>query len=118
MLEERKTDAEATLKEAKAEIAQLELKELLGKMHRSEDVEAMTTDLVYAIRGALTALPGRLAVDVIRAGSAAEASAVIRCEVNKILEELAAYRYDPEAYARRVSERTGMENEENEDEDD
>ena len=34
-----------------------------GTMHRAEDVEAMTTDLVFSIRSALMAMPGRLAVD-------------------------------------------------------
>ena len=76
-------------------------------MHRSEDVEAVMTDLVYTIRSMLMALPGRLAVDVFGAGSAAEASDLIRAEVYKILAELAGYRYDPEVYAQRVREREG-----------
>lgn len=41
------------------------------------------------------------------AASAAEASDIIRAEVYKILEELAAYKYDPEVYARRVRDREG-----------
>ena len=47
-------------------------------MHRSEDVEAMTNDLVYTARSMIMALPGRLAMDVVQAGSASEASALIR----------------------------------------
>lgn len=82
-------------------------KELEGTMHRSEDVEAVMTDLVYNIRSMLIALPGRLAVDVVAAQTAAEASEIIRAEVYKILEELAAYKYDPEEYARRVRDREG-----------
>ena len=31
---------------------------LEGTMHRSEDVEAVMTDLVYSIRSMLVALPG------------------------------------------------------------
>ncbi|MBQ2361997.1 MAG: hypothetical protein II287_00115, partial [Bacteroidaceae bacterium] len=46
-------------------------KELEGKMHRSEDVEAVMTDLVYTIRSMLMALPGRLAVDVVSTKTAA-----------------------------------------------
>ena len=72
-----------------------------------EDVEAVMTDLVYSIRSMLVALPGRLAVDVSSAATAAEASDIIRAEVYKILEELAAYKYDPEEYARRVRDREG-----------
>ena len=102
-----KLRAEADLKQSKAKIAELQLKELGGKMHRSEDVEAMTNDLVYTARSMIMALPGRLAMDVVQAGSANEASALIRTECYKILNELAGYQYDPEAYRRRVRDREG-----------
>ena len=102
-----KLRAEADLKQSKAKIAELQLKELEGKMHRSEDVEALTNDLVYTARSMIMALPGRLAMDVVQAGSANEASALIRTECYKILDELAGYQYDPEAYRRRVREREG-----------
>jgi phage terminase Nu1 subunit (DNA packaging protein) len=105
--ESRKLKAEADLKESKAGMAALELKELEGKMHRSEDVEAVMTDLVFAIRSMIMALPGRLAVDVIHAGTAAEASEIIKQECHGILSELANYRYDPEEYKRRVRDRQG-----------
>ncbi len=106
-IELKKQGAEADLKRSKADMAALQLKELESKMHRSEDVEAVMTDLVYVIRGMLMALPGRLAVDTAGAASAAEASEIIRSEVYKVLEELAAYKYDPEVYARRVRDREG-----------
>ena len=102
-----KLRAEADLKQSKAKIAELQLKELEGKMHRSEDVEAITNDLVYTARSMIMALPGRLAMDVVQAGSANEASALIRAECYKILNELAGYQYDPEAYRRRVRDREG-----------
>lgn len=102
-----KLRAEADLKQSKAKIAELQLKELEGKMHRSEDVETMTNDLVYTARSMIMALPGRLAMDVVQAGSANEASALIRAECYKILNELAGYQYDPEAYRRRVRDREG-----------
>ena len=102
-----KLRAEADLKQSKARIAELQLKELEGNMHRSEDVEAMTSDLVYTIRSMIMALPGRLAMDVVQTSNANEAAAVIRSECSKILNELAGYKYDPEAYQRRVREREG-----------
>ena len=102
-----KLRAEADLKQSKAKIAELQLKELEGKMHRSEDVEALTNDLVYTARSMIMALPGRLAMDVVQAGSANEASALIRTECYKILDELAGYQYDREAYRRRVRDREG-----------
>ena len=90
-IEGRRLEAEADLKRSKADIAALQLKELEGTMHRSEDVEAVMTDLVY----------------ISSAATAAEASDIIRAEVYKILEELAGYKYDPEVYARRVRDREG-----------
>lgn len=99
--------AEADLKMSKAKIAEMQLKELEGKMHRSEDVEAATNDLVYTIRSMIMALPGRLAMDVMQASNANEASALIRSECYKVLNELSGYKYDPEAYRRRVVEREG-----------
>lgn len=104
-IEKGRRKAEATMKASKATIARLEAQELQGKMHRSEDVAAMTEDLIYTIRGALNALPGRLAVDIVTASTPAEASEIIRKEVYKVMRELAGYRYDPKKYEERVRER-------------
>lgn len=98
-------DAEVDIKKAKAVIARLEAQELQGKMHRSEDVEAMTEDLIYTIRGMLIALPGRLAKDVSSVSTPAESAEVIRKEVFKVMDELANYKYDPAKYKERVRER-------------
>lgn len=103
--EKAKRMAETQIKAAKATVAKLEAEELKGKMHRSEDVAAMTEDLIFTIRGALNALPGRLAVDVAAVSTAAEAAEVIRREVHKVMGELAAYQYDPKKYEERVRER-------------
>jgi phage terminase Nu1 subunit (DNA packaging protein) len=102
-----KLRAEADLKQSKAKIAEMQLKELEGKMHRSEDVAAVMDDLVYSIRSMILALPGRLAMDVVQVASANEAAAVIRAECNEILNQLANYKYDPEEYQRRVRDREG-----------
>lgn len=109
--EDRKQQAEAELKEHKAKMAELQLKELQGKMHRSEDVEAATNDLVYTIRSLLMALPGRLAVDLASLRTAPEVSERMQAEVYEILNELAGYKYDPEAYKRRVRDRQGWQEE-------
>lgn len=105
--ETNKLKAEAELKQTKAKISSMQLKELEGKMHRSEDVEAVTNDLVYTVRSMIMALPGRLAMDVMQATNANEASVIIRAECNKILNDLANYQYDPETYRRRVRDREG-----------
>lgn len=105
--ESRKIRADADLKATKAEIAELELQELKGEMHRSEDVEAMTTDLVFTIRGMMLALPGRLAIDLANINSPAEISERIKQEVHAILLELSNYSYDSDAYKKRVRDRQG-----------
>lgn len=87
-------------------------------MHRSEDVAAMTEDLIYTIRGSLMALPGRLAVDVSNTQTAAEAADVIRKEVFKLMEELTQYRYDPKKYEERVRDRMKWETRSGDDDDD
>lgn len=68
----------------------------------------MTEDLIFAIRGALLALPGRLAVDVVAAKDPAEASEIIRAEIYKVMEELSNYKYDSAKYEERVRERMKM----------
>lgn len=100
-----KFEAEVRIKQAKARVAELEVDELDGKMHRSEDVAAMTEDLIYTVRGSLMALPGRLAVDVVNAQTAAETSGIIRNEVFKLMKELSQYQYDPQKYEERVRNR-------------
>ena len=113
-----KFDAEVRIKRAKAESAELEAQEVQGIMHRSEDVAAMTEDLIYTIRGSLMALPGRLAVDVVSAQTAAEAADIIRAEVFKVMQELSQYRYDPQKYEERVRDRMKWESDSEVDSDD
>lgn len=106
-LEEEKLQAEVNIKTAKAEAAQLELAELQGKLHRAEDVEAITTDHVLFVRSMLMAMPGKLAVDLAGSHTAAEQAERVKKEVYFILNQLAGYKYDPEEYKKRVMERQG-----------
>lgn len=106
-LEEAKLRAEVDIKEAKAKAAQMELKELQGKMHRAEDVEAIMTDHVLFLRSMLMAMPGKLAVDLAGTHTAPEQADRVKREVYYLLERLSEYRYDPEEYKARVRERQG-----------
>lgn len=103
--EARKLKADADLKEAKAAIENLKKAELEATMHRSEDVEAVITDLAATIRGELLALPGTLAVDMANTTTATECSAIIKAAVNTILNRLTDYNYDKNEFKRRVRER-------------
>lgn len=103
----KKLEAEIKFKEAKAEIEQLKLKELRGELHKAEDVEAITTDLVFEWRSIMMALPGQLAVDVANCDDPAECADIIKAAVYQGMSNIANYRYDPEKYAERVREREG-----------
>ena len=94
--ERQRLSAETSLKQSKAVKAGLEVSELQGKLHRSEDVAAMTEDLIFTIRSMYMSLPGRLAVDTHE---------IIRKTVYSDMKELSRYRYDPEKYAERVRAR-------------
>lgn len=97
--------ASVQLKASKAAVARLEAEELQSKMHRAEDVEEITSDMIFTIRSALHALPGRLAMNVAGVDTAAEAAQIIRKEVNLVMNELADYEYSPERYQERVRAR-------------
>lgn len=109
-LEEAKLRAEVDIKEAKAEAAKLELAELQGTMHRAEDVESIMTDHVLFLRSMIMAMPGKLAVDLSNLHTASEMSERVRRECYFVLENLADYKYDPEVYKKRVMERQGWKN--------
>ena len=106
-LETEKLTAEKRIKMAKAEMAELALKEMRGELHRASDVEEITTDHVLYVRSMLMALPGKLAVDVAALNSAPECADRIKREIYMVLDSLADYRYDPEEYKKRVRERQG-----------
>lgn len=114
-LETDKLDAEKRIKQAKAEMAELELKELQGKMHRAEDVEARVTHYVLFFRSMLMAVPGKLAVDMAGTHTAAEQAERLKQEMYYILDRLSEFRYDPEEYKQLVMERQGWSNKEGDD---
>lgn len=104
-----KSEADLSIKKAKAIVAVLEAKELQGKMHRSEDVAALTEDLIFTIRGMLLALPGRLAVDVAAVSTPPEAAEIISKEIYAVMTEISRYKYNPKKYEDRVRERRNWE---------
>jgi len=105
--ERQKLDAEIRLKEARASMVELELNELKGKMHRGEDVEALFEDVAATTKSLLMALPGKLAIDISKINTPAEASERIEKDVFQILNELAEYEYSSEFFSARVQEREG-----------
>lgn len=105
--EKKRLQADADFKRARADQEEIKLAELRGTMHSAEDVERAVGQLVQAVRSALLALPGRVAVDAAQCSTAPEVSALLGHEVDAILTDLAQYEYDPKAYATMVRERRG-----------
>ena len=105
--EKQRLDAEIKLKEAKAEIAQLDLKELKAEMLRAEDVQAFIEDLAATTKSLLLALPGRLAMDLKPAETTAEKSEIIEGAIFEVLNQLSEYEFSVEFYKKRVAERSG-----------
>ena len=111
-LEKQKLESEVAIRKSKAEIAKFELKEIQGKMHRAEDVEAIFTDHVLFLRGLILAMPNKLAVDLAGEHTAAEQAETVKREVHYVLNQLSEYRYDAEEYRKRVMARQGWETQE------
>jgi len=105
--EREKLEADIRYKKAKADRAELDLRILKTELLTAEDVRAYNEDLAATIKSALTALPGRLAMDVMNAGNAAEASSIIEDAVNEVLDELADYEFNIDFYKQRVADRQG-----------
>ncbi len=106
-MEDEKTAEDIRIKRAKADMAELELRELKGALHAAEDVEEMTTDLVLVIRSSFLALPGKVSSELAELDDASEVSERLKAEIFDILKDLSNYRYDPEEYKKRVRERRG-----------
>lgn len=104
---EKKLDAEIKYKQAKADKAKLELDELKGTLHRADDIEKLTNELVFSVRAMLLAMPGRVAMDLSTINTAPEVSAYMARHVAALLDELATHEYNPDTYAQLVREREG-----------
>lgn len=114
-LDSKKAEIDIRLKAARAEKAEIELKELKGQVHRWEDVKAITNGYVYEVRSMLMSLPGRLAMELAPQMTPEEVSIKVRDEVYQLLENLMTYQYDPEVYAQRVRENEAIVSDDSED---
>lgn len=80
----------------KKEKAALELAELQGKLHKSEDVEAVMNDMLGAFRQRIRAIPMRLAPELVAEGDLNVIKGKIAAALDEALAELADY--DPELF--------------------
>lgn len=108
-LEKAKATAEVKLKVAKAAMAELQAKELQGKMHRAEDVHVFTQGLIDMVKGSLLQLPGQCAVELSLCNDAEECQIILKDNIKEILREISDFDYDPERYEALVRERLSLE---------
>jgi phage terminase Nu1 subunit (DNA packaging protein) len=103
------TQARARRMSALADIEQLRLKRIHGKLHRTEDVEFCLTQMITACRQRLLALPSRLCHSLQAKTNPAEIAEILRVEIYAALNELSEY--DPAKFEAATEEylaRTGV----------
>ncbi|MGN7360033.1 hypothetical protein ACTHPF_27010 [Paenibacillus sp. SAF-054] len=89
---DEKTEHERIKKEKSA----LELAEMQGELHRSEDVEAVMNDMLGAFRQRIRAIPMRLAPELIGQSELNVIKGRLSAALDEALAELADY--DPELF--------------------
>ncbi len=104
-LEKEKLEAEIRFKQSKADAAQLDLMVLKAELLRADDVREYIEDLCANIKSMLSALPGRLAVDLTNVTNANECSQIIDSAINEVLTDLSNYKFSRKYYQERVSEK-------------
>lgn len=81
----------ARLVKAKREAEELELKLKRGELHRSEDIEAVMTDMLLRFKSRMMALPAKLSPILAKKSDPAEVFKLIKKGVDEALEELADF---------------------------
>ncbi|MCR4733117.1 MAG: hypothetical protein K5819_07860 [Lachnospiraceae bacterium] len=74
----------------KRQITEIKLQLIKGQVHKSEDVEAVMTDMFTKFRSKMEALPSKLARK-LEGKSRVDIQKILKAEVNNALTELAAY---------------------------
>lgn len=102
--ESKKINAEARIKKAKAEVAEMELQEMKKQYHKAEDVEEIMNDAILMLRLMLLELPGNLANDIANMENPAEVADIIKKKVYYCLNCMADYEYNEEEHIKRLQE--------------
>lgn len=89
----KKKKAEAEYKQAKADIMELEARELKNRLLPAEEVKACTEELIEVFNNTVRTLPEKIAKRGTPGLSPAEWERIIREEVFSTLQELASYTF-------------------------
>jgi phage terminase Nu1 subunit (DNA packaging protein) len=95
-LNQRLLQAQAEEKEAKANMAKLELSVMQGRLHESEHVKKIMTDMIVACRSRFLAIPSRASTALVSMTEPADIAEYLQGLVYEALNALAEY--DPEKY--------------------
>jgi len=84
-------DMQAKHEAVKLQMSEMQLKLMQGKLHRSEDVERVMTNMFASMRAKLLSLPSRVAPRVAETSDPTEVMAILQADIYDALRELAEY---------------------------
>lgn len=103
-LDDRKSAADARIKEAKADKDEFMLQLMRNELHRAEHVQELFNFTISETRSQLLSHPDRCAIDCANAKTPIEAREILKKSVYDILTYLSQLDYDPKKYAEMVKE--------------
>lgn len=84
-------DMQAKHEAVKLQMSEMQLKLMQGKLHRSEDVERVMTNMLASMRAKLLSLPSRVAPRVAETSDPTEVMTILQADIYDALRELAEY---------------------------
>ena len=84
-------DMQAKHEAIKLQMSDLQLKLMQGKLHKSEDVEKVMTNMLASMRAKLLSLPSRVAPRVAEASDPTDVMAILQADIYDALHELSEY---------------------------
>ncbi len=84
-------DMQAKHEAVKLQMSEMQLKLMQGKLHKSEDVEQVMTNMLASMRAKLLSLPSRVAPRIADASDPTEVMTILQADIYDALHELAEY---------------------------
>ncbi len=95
-IEKLKLEEQYKHEKAKREITEIKLALIKGKVHRSEDVERVMTDMLTTFKAKIRVIPIKLAAQIKPTMNMSQISTLILKEIDNTLTELSSY--DPNKF--------------------
>ncbi|MBO5155283.1 MAG: hypothetical protein J6C00_13165 [Eubacterium sp.] len=84
-------DMQARHEAIKLQMSDMQLKLMQGKLHKSEDVEKVMTNMLASMRAKLLSLPSRVAPRVAETSDPTEVMTILQADIYDALHELSEY---------------------------